>query len=331
MSEIAVRGIVLPGIPSASDPVAQLTAAWLMSQRTRNTMLAYRCDVVGIGTTGKPASMKVAAWLPWLEENGILPLAARRGHVDTYSRLLDISGSAPATILRKISAVSSWYTYMVREEATDKNPARWATRPAIDQHSSNTVGLSQEEAQLLIAAADKETLRTAAIIRALLFGGWRISLIMNAVLSDLGRDRGHRTIRVTLKGGKVIKAPLSAPVSDALDAWLGSRGPAASTDLIFPTSSGHRMDHPYLWRLVRSVARSAGIPSWHELSPHSLRHTFATLSFDFGIPLADVQDAMGHTDPRTTRRYDRARHRLDRHPTYVLAERLTGSSGAPRE
>lgn len=327
MSELAVQGIALPGIPDAADPASQLVNAWLVSQKTRNTMIAYRRDVTGVGTGEKPAKLAVPAWLPWLAGYGVSLLEARRAHVDTYSRLLDVNGSSPATILRKISAISSLYIYMIREEVTERNPAKWATRPSVDMHVSNTVGLSEDEALALIRAADQESLRTAAIIRVLLYGGWRISLIETAVKGDLGHDRGHRTIKIRLKGGKIVKAPLSPPVTDGLDAYLATRGPIASDELLFVTTGGHRLDEPYLWRLVRSVARRAGIPSWDELSPHSLRHSFATLAFDYGVPLADVQDAMGHSDPRTTRRYDRSRHRLDRHPTYVLAERL-GNAGA---
>jgi integrase/recombinase XerD len=326
MSNLAVQGIVLPGVPEHGDPIMQLTAAWLMAQRSRNTMVAYRRDITGTGANGKPSQMKIPAWLPWLEHNDVHPFAARRGHVDTYTRLLTVSGSSPATILRKICAISSWYAYMVQEEVTEKNPARWATRPSVDMHASNTVGLSEDEARLLIEQAGRESLRTAAIIKALLFGGWRVSLISNAVIGDLGHDRGHRTIRITLKGGKIVKAPLSAPVTAALDAYLATREAPSSRDLIFVTSKGHKMAEPSLWRLVRGVARRGGVPSWSQLSPHSLRHSFATLAFDYGVPLADVQDAMGHTDPRTTRRYDRSRHRLDRHPTYVLAEHLSTSN-----
>jgi integrase len=73
-----------------------------------------------------------------------------------------------------------------------------------------------------------------------------------------------------------------------------------------------------VFRLVRRLAERAGIKAWAELSPHSLRHAFATTARDEGVPLEDVQDAMGHADPRTTRRYDRDRHNLDRDPSYVI-------------
>jgi site-specific recombinase XerD len=75
---------------------------------------------------------------------------------------------------------------------------------------------------------------------------------------------------------------------------------------------------------VRRVRRAAKIDK--QLSPHALRHGFVTLTLEAGIALSDVQDAAGHADPRTTRRYDRARHRLEHAPTYRLAERLTGAA-----
>ncbi len=94
---------------------------------------------------------------------------------------------------------------------------------------------------------------------------------------------------------------------------------------------------PADWRTAPAMHSSGGWPDGPgfcppiALSPHSLRHSFATELLASGTPLQDVQDAMGHADPRTTRRYDRSRHNLDRHPTYQLAARLRrrASSGDP--
>jgi integrase len=71
------------------------------------------------------------------------------------------------------------------------------------------------------------------------------------------------------------------------------------------------------------LTRSAALPAADRLNPHSLRHTFVTTALDAGVPLRDVQDAAGHADPRTTRRYDRARHNLDRHATYTVTTFLS--------
>ena len=88
---------------------------------------------------------------------------------------------------------------------------------------------------------------------------------------------------------------------------------------IFSTSTGKPMDRPAVWRTLRRLAREAVPAKAGSLHPHDLRHAFVTLSLDAGASLRDVQDAAGHADPRTTRRYDRARHNLDKHPTYALA------------
>ena len=74
--------------------------------------------------------------------------------------------------------------------------------------------------------------------------------------------------------------------------------------------------------MIQRLAAKAEIPAAAVITPHSFRHTFITEALAAGVPLQDVQDAAGHTDPRTTRRYDHGRHNLDRHPTYVLAGHL---------
>jgi len=93
---------------------------------------------------------------------------------------------------------------------------------------------------------------------------------------------------------------------------------AELTGPLLATASGGRLDRHAVFRLVRRVAADAGIPAADRLSPHSLRHAFATTARAEGVALEDVQDAMGHADPRTTRRYDRDRHNLDRDPAYAI-------------
>ena len=83
-----------------------------------------------------------------------------------------------------------------------------------------------------------------------------------------------------------------------------------------------RLAYTTAYEMIQRLARKAGIPAAESITPHSFRHTFITEALSAGIPLQDVQDAAGHADPRTTRRYDHGRHNLDRHPTYVLAGHL---------
>jgi integrase/recombinase XerD len=200
------------------------------------------------------------------------------------------------------------------------NPADTDGRPNIDPDSSPTVGLSTIEADRLIAAADADGLRSSALIRLLLYTGLRCGSAIGANVDDLGYDRGYRTLTVRMKGGKVRRAPLPAALDEAIDAMLAARG-QPETGPLFATRTGGRVDEPYLFELVQRLAHRAQIASADSISPHSLRHTFATDALDAGVSLRDLQDAMGHADPRTTRRYDRARNNLDRHPAHILATR----------
>jgi integrase/recombinase XerD len=92
----------------------------------------------------------------------------------------------------------------------------------------------------------------------------------------------------------------------------------------FVGPNGRRIDRHAAGRIVRRIARRAGIAK--RVGPHTLRHAFITAALDAGVPLRDVQEAASHADPRTTMRYDRARVSLDRHATYIVATFLAGAS-----
>jgi integrase/recombinase XerD len=106
----------------------------------------------------------------------------------------------------------------------------------------------------------------------------------------------------------------TAPVSRALDDYLAGQtmGP------VFITKTGKRIAQPEAWKMVRRLAARAALDGAGEIRPHSLRAAFVTGAREAGVHLEDGQDAAGHADPRTTRRYDRGRHSLDRHASYAL-------------
>jgi integrase len=222
--------------------------------------------------------------------------------------------------------LSSWYAYLIEDTAgdpeplVDHNPARTRARPKVDKDDSPTVGLSRPEAQRLIDAADSDGLRSSAIIRLMLTNAVRCSVIETAQVTDLGHDRGHRTLAQAIKGGRIVRDPLPPPTAEAIDAYLASRG-GAGGGLLFATRTGRPVDEPHLRKLVRRLARKAGIPSADQLSPHSLRHTAITETLDATGDLRKAQDLAHHADPRTTRLYDRRRGQLDGHAAYVLAGR----------
>jgi integrase/recombinase XerD len=282
----------------------QVTEAWLANRRlSEHTRAAYRRDVAG--------------WLAWCGERGVDPLRASFLEVNAYARGLEARPLAPSSVARKLSGLSSWYDFLVKMRAVDANPVGGADRPYVSRDHSATVGLSADEVDALLAVARGAGERHRAVITLLADLGLRVGELVGLDVGDVGWERGHRTVRFVGKGGQPRRRALTPGAAAALDDYLRSRG--AGDGPLFVTASGARIDRHAVFRLVRRLARQAGIPAADRLSPHSLRHAFATAARAEGVALEDVQDAMGHADPRTTRRYDRDRHNLDRDPAYLLA------------
>ncbi|MFI7373057.1 tyrosine-type recombinase/integrase [Actinoplanes sp. NPDC049668] len=294
------------GALAVGGSAEEFTEAWLGNRRlSAHTRDAYRRDV--------------AAWLAWCAARDLDPLRASFLDVNAYARGLEARPLAPASVARKLSGLSSWYDFLAKLRAVEANPVGGADRPPVSRDHSATVGLSPEEVDALLTAAEAGTgpaaARNLAVVALLADLGLRVGELVGLDVADLGVERGHRSVRFVGKGGRPRRRVLTPYAAAALDAYLAGRvdGP------MFVTASGARVDRHSVFRLVRRLAREAGIEGWARLSPHSLRHAFATTARAEGVPLEDVQDAMGHADPRTTRRYDRDRHNLDRDPAYTIA------------
>ncbi|GAA2633672.1 site-specific tyrosine recombinase XerD [Dactylosporangium fulvum] len=305
----------VPNPAAPSGGLTDFTEGWLANRRlSAHTKAAYRRDV--------------QQFLAWCAARDLDPLRASFLHVNAYARDLEstVDGRtgrilAPASVARKLSALSSWYQFLLRLEAVTSNPVGGADRPRVARDVSATVGLSATEVDAMLAAAARLAgpiaARDRAVLALLADLGLRVGEVVALDVDDVGAERGHRTVRFTGKGGKPRRRALTPAAVHALEEYLAARGGADGP--LFTTATGGRVDRHAVFRLVRRLARDAGVPAWERLSPHSLRHAFATAARDEGVPLEDVQDAMGHADPRTTRRYDRDRHNLDRDPAYALA------------
>ena len=228
-------------------------------------------------------------------------------------------GRARATVTRRLSTIAGFYRYALEEELLDRSPAAHVRRPRVD-YESHAVALDRNELGALLVAAGLGSPAVHALISLLALNGLRVSEATGADIEHLGLERGHRTLIVTRKGGKVVTVPLAPRTARAIDLAIGERteGP------VFLARDGRRLDRHGAGRIVRTTARRAGIGK--QVTPHTLRHAFITAALDAGVPLRDVQEAASHADPRTTMRYDRARGSLDRHATYIVAAELPGSS-----
>jgi integrase/recombinase XerD len=224
-----------------------------------------------------------------------------------------------ATVGRRLSTVAGFYKYAVEEELLDHSPAAHVRRPRLD-YESHVTALDRNELGGLLVAAGLGPPGEHALISLLALNGLRVSEATGADIEHLGLERGHRTLTITRKGGKVVTIPQAPRTARAIDLAIGERtdGP------VFLAGDGRRLDRHGAGRIGRRVARRAGITK--NVGPHTLRHAFITAALDAGVPLRDVQEAASHADPRTTMRYDRARGSLDRHAAYIVAAYVAGAA-----
>jgi integrase/recombinase XerD len=250
---------------------------------------------------------------------GLAVFGVRRADIECFARHLESLGRARATIARRLCTVSCFYRYAEQEGLIAISPAAHVRRPRLD-YESHATGLDRNEVGAMLVAAGLASARDHALISLLALNGLRISEAIGADIENIGLERGHRTVTILRKGGKVVTIPLAPRTARAIDLAVGERcqGPI----LVGP--NGRRIDRHAAGRIVRRIARRAGIAK--RVGPHTLRHAFITAALDAGVPLRDVQEAASHADPRTTMRYDRARVSLDRHATYIVATFLAGAS-----
>ena len=246
--------------------------------------------------------MDLRQFTSWCRVHSVALFAVRGADIESFARELEARGRARVTVTRRLCTIAGFCKYAVEEELVDHSPAAHVRRPRVDDESRAVV-LDRNELGALLA-----------------LNGLRVPEATGADIEQLGVERGHRTLTITRKGGKVVTVPLAPRTARAIDLAVGERtqGP------VFLAADGRRLDRHGAGRIVRRVARQAGIGK--AVTPRTLRHAFITAALDAGVPLRDVQEAAPHADPRTTMRYDRARGSLDRHATYIVAVYVAGAA-----
>lgn len=280
-----------------------LLGAWLASYGSTNTRTAYRRDALVL--------------LEHFDSHDLDLLAARRRDLDLFARTRQAAGDSPATVARRLAAASALYRYALAEEQIETNPAAHAHRPVVDPDHTTTAALTRREAEDLLEAAAKHSPRSLALVDLLLSTGVRISEALTADLSDLASDR----LTIIRKGGAQAVIHLPGHTAEALRALTGTTGSELARGnerdrLIFTTATGRPWDRNDAARTLTRLAFQAGITK--PVTPHVLRHTHATLALDLGVPLHHLQDSLGHRDPRTTRRYDHSRSRLEHSSAHAV-------------
>ena len=315
-----------------ADPVTRLVLGWLAAKQSEHTRAAYARD---IGITRQQRASRAPSWLAWCRAQEVHPVTGVTGlHVARYARRLEAAGLSPASAARKLAAVSGWYAWLARRGHISTSPATGAataSQPAGGPPA--TPRLTRDQALALMHAADTapgpQRARTAALMAVLLFTGARVGEVIGADVGDLGLDQGRRVLWVA-RNGQRHGLPLPPAAAARIDACLAIR-PARAGPL-FATRTGGRLFAADVWRVVRRLAARAALPPdlAEHLGPHAMRYSFAILYLDAGGSLRELQNALGHADPRTTRRYDRARPPADRAPGDLVAAYLADPASVVR-
>jgi integrase/recombinase XerD len=255
-----------------------------------NTVLAYRRDL--------------ALWLDHLRAAGCpwqtAGVAELRGHMDRLSR----DGLGPRSIRRHLSAVRGWFRYLVREDIVAADPSERIAAPRLGRGLPKV--LTVEEMGRLLdqpPVARPTGLRDRALLEVLYGSGLRVSELVALREEEVSWEGGF--VRPRGKGGKVRLVPASAPALDWLERYRQEVRPrllkGRATPVLFVTARGRGLSRQTVGRLVARYARAAGIA--RPVSPHTLRHSFASHLLEGGADLRLVQQMLGHADISTTQIY----------------------------
>ena len=262
---------------------------------SRNTLEAYRTDLQQYGE--------------FLQRRGIDPLAAGTGDLAAFVSELAVGGDhrssvAPATLQRKIACVRSFYRHLRREQFLSDDPAVDLRLPRARGRLPKV--LSREEVQRLLAqprGSSTASLRDRALLETMYACGLRASEAIALELSELDLDGA--ILRALGKGSKERIVPIGSKAIESLTAYLAGGRPRLvglrDEPRVFVNLRGGALSRQGLYKIVQRHAGSARLE--HRMSPHTLRHTFATHLLAGGCDLRSLQEMLGHADIGTTQIY----------------------------
>ena len=289
-------------MPSGALIDAFCDQVWLQDGLAASSLASYRRDLT--------------AWARWLERNGRKHLlATERSDVDLYLAAQFRAKAKSTSIGRRLSSLRRFYRLQAAQGAIASDPTLRVRAPKLAR--SLPKSLSESEVEALLEAPARDTtlgLRDRAMLETLYATGLRVSELVGLKLGQVSFDMG--VVRVLGKGGKERLVPLGEEAVDWLRRYLASSrtrlAGGAKSDAVFITARRGPLTRQAFWQLIKRYAVKAGIaPS--KLSPHTLRHAFATHLLNHGADLRVVQLLLGHSDITTTTIYTHvARERLKR-------------------
>lgn len=273
---------------------------WLEDGLSRNTLESYRRDLD-----------KFAAWLE--QQRKVSLLEATQADIQGFLAYLVGKEKAKATSTsRTISSLKRLFRYLLRQNKVSSDPTALITTPKLPR--SLPKSLTEQDVEMLLDAPDVQTplgLRDRSMLEVLYATGLRVSELVNLSIAQVSLDMG--VVRVMGKGSKERLVPLGEEAIDWIKRYLAEGRPlllaGKLSDALFVTHRGEAMTRQMFWYLIKKHAQQGGMHK--PLSPHTLRHAFATHLLNHGADLRVVQLLLGHADISTTQIY-----------THVARERL---------
>jgi integrase/recombinase XerD len=275
-----------------------LDAIWMERGLSKNTLGAYRADLMTLARA--------------LAENGKVIDHAEKSDLLEFIAGRVESGAKPRSTARQLSSFRRFYRYVMREGLRDSDPTADIAMPRIGR--SLPKSLSEDEVDALLSAPNTDEPlghRDRAMLELLYATGLRVSELINIKQSQINFNQG--VLRVVGKGDRERLIPLGEESQRWLKEFINCPRMEIllerQTDYLFPTRRGDRMTRQAFWHIIKRYAEKAGVRQ--KMSPHSLRHAFATHLLNRGADLRVVQMLLGHSDLSTTQIY-----------THVARERL---------
>lgn len=275
-----------------------LDAAWMEAGLRPNTLAAYRSDL--------------ELFLRWLAPQGGRLVAVERTQLLAYIAAQTAAGLRARSLARALASLRRFYRYLLRERHIARDPTAEILLPKLGR--ALPTSLSEEQVERLLHAPDARVprgVRDRALLETLYATGLRVSELVNLTRAQLSLDMG--VVRVIGKGDKERLVPMGEEAIAWLRRYLAEARPALIgkrlSDRVFVSARGAALTRQAVWQNIKRYAAQAGIEK--NLSPHTVRHAFATHLVNHGADLRVVQMLLGHADLSTTQIYTQvARARL---------------------
>lgn len=220
-----------------------------------------------------------------------------------YLKYLTDSGLSEKSISHNISTLRSFYKFLVAEEYLDSNLVMFIDLPKIPKNLPNVLSVEEVDRLLDIDVHDKYSARNKAMLELMYSSGLRISELINLKVVDVSLDEA--LVRVFGKGSKERIIPIGDCALSALKTYIyvyrKDLLKKQSSDYLFLSSLGSKMSRQAFFKIIKAIALEKNIKS--EISPHTLRHSFATHMLNYGADLRSIQELLGHSDIATTQIY----------------------------